>query len=94
MTDRAPNVNEGGRGAAAPAPQPTPTLRLGPDNPPHGGLLRARPTDGKEPARIFDEDRSLFPEHRDGRPDIDLASGRFVKLWQGPQHPGITGNMS
>ena len=25
---------------------------------------------------------------------IDLSSGRYVKLWQGPQHPGITGNMS
>lgn len=64
------------------------------NNPPHGGLLRARPNDGKEPERIFDEDRSLFPEHRDGRPDIDLESGKFLKVWQGPQHPGITGNMS
>ncbi|MFW5884023.1 MAG: NADH-quinone oxidoreductase subunit D [bacterium] len=64
------------------------------NNPPHGGLLRARPEDGKEPARVFDEDRSLFPEHRDGRPDIDLESGKFLKVWQGPQHPGITGNMS
>jgi len=25
---------------------------------------------------------------------IDLTSGKYVKLWQGPQHPGITGNMS
>jgi len=25
---------------------------------------------------------------------VDLASGKYVKLWQGPQHPGITGNMS
>jgi len=25
---------------------------------------------------------------------IDLSSGKYVKLWQGPQHPGITGNMS
>ena len=25
---------------------------------------------------------------------VDLSSGRYVKLWQGPQHPGITGNMS
>ncbi len=25
---------------------------------------------------------------------IDMASGKYVKLWQGPQHPGITGNMS
>ncbi|MGD9170538.1 MAG: NADH-quinone oxidoreductase subunit D [Candidatus Thiodiazotropha sp.] len=27
-------------------------------------------------------------------PVIDLASGKYLKLWQGPQHPGITGNMS
>jgi NADH-quinone oxidoreductase subunit D len=27
-------------------------------------------------------------------PAIDLASGKYLKLWQGPQHPGITGNMS
>lgn len=26
--------------------------------------------------------------------DIDLTSGKYLKLWQGPQHPGITGNMS
>jgi NADH-quinone oxidoreductase subunit D len=25
---------------------------------------------------------------------VDLKSGKYVKLWQGPQHPGITGNMS
>ena len=25
---------------------------------------------------------------------VDLASGKYVKIWQGPQHPGITGNMS
>lgn len=28
------------------------------------------------------------------RSDIDLSSGKYVKLWQGPNHPGITGNMS
>jgi NADH-quinone oxidoreductase subunit D len=27
-------------------------------------------------------------------PGIDLSSGKYLKLWQGPQHPGITGNMS
>ncbi len=27
-------------------------------------------------------------------PAIDLSSGKYLKLWQGPQHPGITGNMS
>ena len=25
---------------------------------------------------------------------LDMASGKYVKVWQGPQHPGITGNMS
>jgi NADH-quinone oxidoreductase subunit D len=41
------------------------------------------------------EDRSLFPEkNKDGKIDIDLSSHKFVKLWHGPQHPGITGNMS
>lgn len=25
---------------------------------------------------------------------FDLTSGKYLKLWQGPQHPGITGNMS
>ena len=63
-------------------------------NPPHGGLLRSRPGDGSAPAKAFEADRSLFPRYVDGRPDIDLASGKYLKLWQGPQHPGITGNMS
>lgn len=26
--------------------------------------------------------------------EYDLKSGKYVKIWQGPQHPGITGNMS
>ncbi len=26
--------------------------------------------------------------------NLDLKSGKYVKYWQGPQHPGITGNMS
>jgi len=40
-------------------------------------------------------DRSQYPEHLpDGSCDIDLTSGKYLKLWQGPQHPGITGNMS
>ncbi len=25
---------------------------------------------------------------------IDLSSGKYTKIWHGPQHPGITGNMS
>jgi len=27
-------------------------------------------------------------------PDLDLASGKYVKIWHGPQHPGVTGNMA
>jgi NADH-quinone oxidoreductase subunit D len=40
-------------------------------------------------------DRSKYPAHGpDGKPEIDLSSGKFVKIWQGPNHPGVTGNMS
>ena len=40
-------------------------------------------------------DRSKYPEKdENGKPIIDLDSQKFVKLWQGPQHPGVTGNMS
>jgi len=40
-------------------------------------------------------DRSQYPDHlADGSCDIDLSSGKYLKLWQGPNHPGITGNMS
>ncbi len=28
------------------------------------------------------------------RPRLDIESGRYVKIWQGPQHPGSTGNMA
>ena len=41
------------------------------------------------------KNRELFPETKsDGTVDIDLSSGKFTKIWQGPNHPGITGNMS
>jgi len=43
---------------------------------------------------MYTQDRSKYPETKGGRPDVDLASGKFVKVWQGPNHPGITGNMS
>ena len=40
-------------------------------------------------------DRSKFPEiGPDGKPVIDLSSHKFIKVWQGPNHPGVTGNMS
>jgi len=43
----------------------------------------------------MNEDRSLYPElDENGKPIVDLSSHKYVKLWQGPQHPGITGNMS
>ena len=41
------------------------------------------------------EDRSKFPKMKaDGTLDIDLDSQKYVKIWQGPNHPGITGNMA
>ncbi len=44
---------------------------------------------------LYTPDRSQYPEEKaDGSLDIDLTSGKYLKLWQGPQHPGITGNMS
>jgi NADH-quinone oxidoreductase subunit D len=44
---------------------------------------------------IFDPDRTQYPAlGPDGTLDIDLTSGKYLKLWQGPNHPGITGNMS
>ncbi|GAB6053951.1 NADH-quinone oxidoreductase subunit D [Magnetospira thiophila] len=43
----------------------------------------------------FTPDRSQYPDKKeDGSCDIDLTSGKYLKLWQGPNHPGITGNMS
>ncbi|WP_372840403.1 hypothetical protein [Phaeovulum sp.] len=44
---------------------------------------------------MFEPDRSQYPVRRaDGSCEIDLTSGKYLKLWQGPNHPGITGNMS
>ncbi len=40
---------------------------------------------------MYQPDRSQYPQ---SQADIDLTSGKYLKLWQGPQHPGITGNMS
>lgn len=40
-------------------------------------------------------DRSKYPQTgNDGKQDIDLSSHKYMKMWQGPNHPGITGNMS
>ncbi len=38
--------------------------------------------------------REKFPPVVDGKSQLDLTSGKYMKIWQGPQHPGITGNMS
>ncbi len=42
----------------------------------------------------FAADRAKYPLMKDGKPQFDLSSGKYLKLWQGPQHPGVTGNMS
>jgi len=43
----------------------------------------------------IETDRSKYPQPgKDGKLDIDLDSHKYVKLWQGPNHPGVTGNMS
>lgn len=34
------------------------------------------------------------PVSASGESGLDLSSGKYIKVWQGPQHPGITGNMS
>ncbi len=40
-------------------------------------------------------DRSKYPQGgEDGKLQIDLDSHKYVKIWQGPNHPGVTGNMS
>lgn len=40
--------------------------------------------------------RSKFPpvDASSGKSVYNLQSGKYMKVWQGPQHPGITGNMS
>lgn len=45
--------------------------------------------------KMFEQDRSKFPEKNpDGSNVIDLDSHKLLKVWHGPNHPGITGNMS
>ena len=43
---------------------------------------------------MLEPDRSKFPPIVDGKAEIDLDSEKFVKVWHGPQHPGVTGNMA
>lgn len=43
----------------------------------------------------IEPDRSKYPQPGpDGKLDIDLSSHKYQKLWQGPNHPGVTGNMA
>lgn len=44
-------------------------------------------------AYSFDHNPRL-PSESEEKTGFDLESGKYLKLWQGPQHPGITGNMS
>lgn len=37
---------------------------------------------------------SLYPPIVNGKSVYDLNSQKYLKMWQGPQHPGVTGNMS
>ena len=40
-------------------------------------------------------DRSKYPKKgKDGNLQIDLDSQKYVKIWHGPNHPGVTGNMA
>ena len=39
-------------------------------------------------------DNPLMPPIVNGKAVFNLESGKYLKTWQGPQHPGITGNMS
>jgi len=36
----------------------------------------------------------LYPSVENGKAVYDLDSQKYLKVWQGPQHPGVTGNMS
>ncbi|MDP2172710.1 MAG: NADH-quinone oxidoreductase subunit D [Candidatus Cloacimonadaceae bacterium] len=38
--------------------------------------------------------KALYPPIVDGKSIYDMDSGKYLKMWQGPQHPGVTGNMS
>ncbi len=38
--------------------------------------------------------KDLYPPIVDGKSVYDIDSQKYLKMWQGPQHPGVTGNMS
>ena len=37
---------------------------------------------------------SDYPPIVNGKSVYDLDSHKYLKIWHGPQHPGVTGNMS
>lgn len=41
-----------------------------------------------------EDPRGKFPPVENRKSQYNLTSGKYMKIWQGPQHPGITGNMS
>ncbi len=43
---------------------------------------------------MFDLDRKKYPKIDDGKANFELYSHKYLKLWHGPQHPGVTGNMA
>ncbi len=44
---------------------------------------------------LWKKNRSMFPEpDGEGNPGVELDSQKFLKIWQGPNHPGVTGNMA
>jgi NADH-quinone oxidoreductase subunit D len=49
---------------------------------------------------MYEVDTTIEPDIIDpaklvsGEQKLDLDSEKYVKLWQGPNHPGVTGNMS
>ncbi len=43
---------------------------------------------------MFELDRSKYPPMQDGKSEFDINSHKYLKLWHGPQHPGVTGNMA
>ena len=45
--------------------------------------------------KFFQPDRSKYPSTKnDGTLDVDLTSHKYTKIWLGPNHPGVTGNMA
>jgi NADH-quinone oxidoreductase subunit D len=46
------------------------------------------------PVHVEFDDPRRAQASETGAPRVDLDSGKYLKIWQGPNHPGITGNMS